>query len=109
DQATHTRPSQDEIEAEVRAKLSRLAGLTVLMGGSRPVFISLLGPDTRKLKVLSEDLMAKLAKIPGISDLESSEQGANPTVAVRIHNELASDMGLTNARIGAALRPLVAG
>ena len=53
--------------------------------------------------------MARLAKIPGIADLESSEKGANPTVAVRINNELASDLGLTTARIGNALRPLIAG
>jgi multidrug efflux pump subunit AcrB len=42
-------------------------------------------------------------------DLESSEKGANPTIAVRINNEIASDLGLTTARIGAALRPLIAG
>ena len=53
--------------------------------------------------------MARLAKIPGIADLESSEKGANPTIAVRINNELASDLGLTTARIGNALRPLIAG
>jgi multidrug efflux pump subunit AcrB len=73
------------------------------------VFISILGPDTKKLTELSEDLMARLAKIPGIADLESSEKGSNPTVAVRIKNEIASDLGLTTARIGAALRPLIAG
>ncbi|MBK8993845.1 MAG: efflux RND transporter permease subunit [Gammaproteobacteria bacterium] len=53
--------------------------------------------------------MAKMANIPDIADLESSETGANPTVAVRIKRELASDLGLTTARIGSALRPLVAG
>ena len=53
--------------------------------------------------------MAKLQKIPGIADLESSEKGANPTLAVRINNELASDLGLTTAAIGNALRPLIAG
>jgi HAE1 family hydrophobic/amphiphilic exporter-1 len=42
-------------------------------------------------------------------DLESSEKGATPTIAVRINNELASDLGLTTARIGNALRPLIAG
>ena len=53
--------------------------------------------------------MTRLAKIPGIADLESSEKGANPTIAVRINNELASDLGLTTAAIGNALRPLIAG
>jgi multidrug efflux pump subunit AcrB len=53
--------------------------------------------------------MARLATIPGIADLESSEKGSNPTIAVRIKNELASDLGLTTALIGNALRPLIAG
>jgi HAE1 family hydrophobic/amphiphilic exporter-1 len=71
--------------------------------------ISILGPDPSKLTELSQDLMARLSKIPGIADLESSERGANPTIAVRIKNEIASDLGLTTASIGNALRPLIAG
>ncbi len=104
------RPSQKEIEKTVRERLSRMAGLeTKIQGNNQPVFISILGPDTGKLTQLSEELMAKLARIPGIADLESSEKGTNPTIAVRINNELASDMGMTTARIGNALRPLIAG
>jgi len=105
------RPSQKEVEQMVRARLAPMAGLQVLIRGNngQPVFISVLGPDAKKLTELSQQLMAKLATIPGISDLESSETGANPTVAVRINNEMASDMGLTTQRIGNALRPLIAG
>lgn len=109
-----SRPPQKEIEKTIRERLARMAGLEMVInsgggGGGQPVFISILGPDTRKLTELSQDLMSRLAKIPGIADLESSEKGANPTVAVRIKNELASDLGLTTARIGTALRPLLAG
>ncbi len=50
-----------------------------------------------------------MAKIPGIADLLSSELGDNPTISVRINRELASDLGLSNALIGNALRPLIAG
>lgn len=50
-----------------------------------------------------------MAKIPGIADLESSEKGQNPTIAIRINNDLAADLGLTNADIGNALRPFIAG
>ncbi|HMN44908.1 MAG TPA: efflux RND transporter permease subunit [Povalibacter sp.] len=104
------RPSQKDIERIVRERLSHMAGLeTKIQGNNQPVFISILGPDTGKLTQLSEELMAKLAKIPGIADLESSEKGTNPTIAVRINNELASDLGMTTARIGNALRPLIAG
>ncbi|HEX6178040.1 MAG TPA: efflux RND transporter permease subunit, partial [Thermoanaerobaculia bacterium] len=110
DLATTERPPQSQFEKSIRDRLSRMAGLTVSINqNNRPVSISLLGPDSGKLTELSEELMARLAKVPGIADLESSEKGANPTIAVRINNELASDLGLTTAAIGNALRPLIAG
>ncbi len=110
DRATSDRPSQKEIEKSIRERLSRMAGLELSIDSqNQPVFISILGPDTRKLTELSQELMARLASIPGIADLESSEKGANPTLAVRINNEVASDLGLTTAAIGQALRPLIAG
>jgi HAE1 family hydrophobic/amphiphilic exporter-1 len=105
------RPPQKDVEKAIRERLKGIAGLEVSMSANngQPVFVSILGPDTQELTRLSQDLMARLAKIPGIADLESSEKTANPTLAVRINNELASEMGLTNARIGGALRPLIAG
>jgi multidrug efflux pump subunit AcrB len=110
DVSKHERPSQQEIETQIRERLAHMAGINLMINqNNRPVSISILGPDTERLTEISEELMARLAKIPGIADLESSEKGANPTIAVRIKNELASDLGLTTARIGNALRPLVAG
>ena len=102
------RRAQKEIETEIRERVNRMAGLTAKIGW-QPVFISVLGPDNAKLTELSQELMRRLAQVPGIVDLESSEKGATPTIAVRINNEMASDLGLTTARIGNALRPLIAG
>ena len=110
DKNTVKRPSQKEVEQAIRTRLSSLAGLSLTVWGqNQPVVISILGPDPSKLTELSQDLMARLQKIPGIADLESSERGANPTIAVRIKNEIASELGLTTASIGNALRPLIAG
>lgn len=110
DRKLSKRPPQTKFENLIRERLVRMAGLTVSINqNNRPVSISLLGPDSGKLTELSQELMARLAKVPGIADLESSEKGANPTIAVRINNELASDLGLTTAAIGNALRPLIAG
>ncbi|WP_116807111.1 efflux RND transporter permease subunit [Steroidobacter cummioxidans] len=104
------RPPQKQIEEQIRKRLANMAGLSLkVQGQNQPVVISILGPENSKLTELSQDLMARLSKIPGIADLESSERGANPTIAVRIKNELASDLGLTTASIGNALRPLIAG
>jgi HAE1 family hydrophobic/amphiphilic exporter-1 len=108
DIAETKRRSQKDIEQEIRGRVNRMAGLTAKIGW-QPVFISVLGPDNAKLTELSQELMRRLAQVPGIVDLESSEKGATPTIAVRINNEMASDLGLTTARIGNALRPLIAG
>jgi multidrug efflux pump subunit AcrB len=103
------RRSQEEMETEVRRVISGIAGVELSVGGDKPIFISILGPDAAKLTEISQDLMKRIAKIKGIVDLESSEKAANPTVAVRINNEAASDLGLSNAQIGRALRPLISG
>ena len=103
------RRSQKDVEKAIRARLSNMAGISLSVGFGGSVFISLLGPDAQKLSEITQTLLAQMAKIPGIADLESSEKGASPGIAVRINNELASDLGLTTARVGNALRSLVAG
>jgi HAE1 family hydrophobic/amphiphilic exporter-1 len=105
---THRR-SQKELEKAIRAKLATIAGIELSVGYNKPIFISILGPDAGKLTEISLDMMKQVAAIKGIVDLESSERGANPTIAVRINENLASDLGLTTAQIGKALRPLIAG
>jgi hydrophobe/amphiphile efflux-1 (HAE1) family protein len=105
---THRR-SQKELEKAIRAKLAAIAGIELSVGWNKPIFISILGPDAAKLTEISQSVMKQIAAIKGITDLESSERGANPTIAVRINDELASDLGLNTAQIGRALRPLIAG
>ncbi|MDE2149973.1 MAG: efflux RND transporter permease subunit [Gammaproteobacteria bacterium] len=106
---TAHRRSQKQIEQAIRARLTSIAGIKLSVGWDKPIFISILGPDAAKLSLISRELMQKMAKIPGIADLESSETGDNPTIAVRVNDELASDLGLNVAAIGNALRPLIAG
>jgi HAE1 family hydrophobic/amphiphilic exporter-1 len=103
------RRSKKELEEAMRARISRIAGVELAVGWNRPIFISILGPDHAALIRISDELMREIAKIPGIADLESSEKGANPTISIRINNDLAADLGLTIADIGASLRPLIAG
>ena len=107
-QKTHRR-SQKAVEKAIRARIANMAGISLSIGFNTPIFISILGPDASKLSEISQDLMKQMAKIPGIADLLSSELGDNPTISVRINRELASDLGLSNASIGNALRPLIAG
>ena len=108
DRTVHKRRTQQEMEAAIRARLNKIAGITLTMG-QKPIFIAILGTDEAKLDDVAHRLMDKMRKIKGIADLEYSQEGANPSTNIKINNELASDLGLTTQQIGAALRPFVAG
>ena len=103
------RRSQKELETAIRARIAKIGGIELAVGWDRPIFLSILGPEPAILTAISQDLMRQIARIPGIADLENSEKGANPTLAIRINNDVASDLGLTIADIGNALRPFIAG
>ncbi|MFC7418585.1 efflux RND transporter permease subunit [Iodobacter arcticus] len=103
------RRSQEDIEKEIRETVGRVAGVQLSVGGWKPIFITVFGPDPSKLTQITGDLMKKIAKIPGVVDLESSEKAFTPTVAIKIDNEAANDLGLNNAQIGSALRSLISG
>jgi hydrophobe/amphiphile efflux-1 (HAE1) family protein len=104
---THRR-SQQEMEKVIRERLAAIAGVTLTVGG-RPIFIAILGSDEAKLDAVAHRLMDKMRGIPGMADIEYSQEGANPATLVKINHELARDLGLSVQQIGSALRPFVAG
>lgn len=105
---THRR-SQKELEMQIRARLQSVAGIELGVGFDKPIYIAILGADADKLQKVIDDVMSKMRKIKGVTDLESSLTGANPTVLIKVNNELANDLGLSVQQIGSALRPFVAG
>lgn len=109
DRHTHKRRSQKDLEKIVRERISKIAGIELAMGWGRPIAVSILGPDPVRLASIAEELLRKFSKVKGVADLESSEKGTNPSLSVRVKNEIASDLGINNAQIGRALRPLIAG
>jgi hydrophobic/amphiphilic exporter-1 (mainly G- bacteria), HAE1 family len=108
--------SVDQISAQLRERLSKIAGITVTqagtldaVGGNKQIEFALKGSDLKELERLSVKVMAKLRDIPGLVDLDSSVKPAKPTIEVDVRREVASDLGLTTAQIGSSLRTLVAG
>ena len=102
------RRSQEEMESVIRERLSSIAGITMSVG-NKPIFIAILGRDEAKLDAAAHKLMDKMRAIKGVADIEYSQEGANPATVIKINNELASDLGLSVAQVGAALRPFVGG
>jgi len=101
--------SQKELERAIRAALKPVPGIELAFGFDRPIWFNLLGPDPETLSKLAEDFSAKVAKIPGIVDLETSEKAANPALSIRLNNAAAADLGISVQQVGATVRPLIAG
>ncbi len=101
--------TQKQFEAKVRQEIRALPGIELSVGYNRPIWINLLGPSNEGLEKVTAEVMEKIAKIKGITDLESSLKANNPAITLKMNDELASDLGLTVSQIGAAVRPLVAG
>ncbi|WP_062207682.1 efflux RND transporter permease subunit [Aureimonas sp. AU12] len=105
----------------LRRDLARVAGLTLsinqasLGGGggggasSKPLQLSVLGDGDAELRRISGGITQALRAIPGAVEVESSIEDEQPTLAVRVRREAASDLGITLQQIGDTLRPLVAG
>ncbi len=108
--------SQKQLAAPIRERLSRLAGLEITYVGAyssvssgKPLQVSVQGADIAVLAELSAQVLQLLHGMPGPVDLDSSLKAAKPTVEVRLNREVASDLGVGIAQVGAALRPLLAG
>jgi hydrophobe/amphiphile efflux-1 (HAE1) family protein len=107
-QAARTR-SQKELERAIRAALKPIPGIELAFGFDRPIWFNLLGPEPDTLSKLAEEFSAKVAKVPGIADLETSDKAANPALSIRLNNAQAADLGITVQQVGDTIRPLVAG
>ena len=106
----------EQMSVPLREQLSRVAGITVThvglldpVGGQKPISVSIQGPDIPTLQRLTTELTARLARVPGLVDLDTSMKAPKPTVAVQVRRESASDLGLSVGSITQVLRGLVAG
>ncbi len=67
------------------------------------------GPDLAKLSEISDALMKKLSRVPGIVDVDSSLIFGKPELGVTVARSKASDLGVSVADVAETLRVLVGG
>ena len=101
--------SQKDLEKAIRKELKPIPGIEPAFGFDRAVWVNLLGPDPATLTELITEFAQKVAKVPGIADLETSEKAAAPALSIRLANDAAADLGITVQQVGATVRPLLAG
>jgi hydrophobic/amphiphilic exporter-1 (mainly G- bacteria), HAE1 family len=87
--------TQKELEKAIRDALKPIPGIEVTFGYDRPIWFNMLGPDPDTLSRLTREFAQKVAKVPGIVDLETSDKAANPALSIRLYNDAASDLGIT--------------
>src|SRR5262249_28998360 len=73
------------------------------------IMYDLSGPDLARLQAYSDQAVARMKKIPGITDLTTSLIGGKPELGAFIDREKAADLGVQVSDVAATLRLLVGG
>ena len=114
--------SVQQMRAPVRERLSRIPGVTLTdlgnlntIGSGKPIQVSVQGQDMVELERIGQRVRDAIGAVntglgrEAIVEVDSSSKPAKPTVTIDIDRALASDLGLSVARLSQALRPLIAG
>ncbi len=100
--------TQKQVEKAIREALKPIPGVEMSIG-DRPIYVALLGPDPKVLEVEVQRLADKVAKIKGITDLETSVKPGLPAFAVRLKPDAVRELGLTPTQLAASLRAFING
>src|SRR5207237_581446 len=74
-----------------------------------PVGSSLDYADDLEMQRVIGEFKQKIAAIKGVTDIDVSLKEGTPALSVRLKPELASEIGITNAQLGATLRAFIGG
>ncbi len=107
-------PDINQVMQEMRAKLSGIPGIQIFLRNPPPIQIggdvtnspyqfTLQSPDTEQLYRVATQFERKMQAIPGIQDVTSDLQIANPQVNVNIDRDKASALGITAQQVEDAL------
>jgi HAE1 family hydrophobic/amphiphilic exporter-1 len=108
--------SATDMSNVMRTALVRIPGVIATVnvdggvgGGGKAIEMSMIGLDLDELDRLSQDLVTRIAAIPGTLDVASSFAVARPALDVNIDREAATDLGVAPQQIGAAVSAMVGG
>ncbi|HEY9158324.1 efflux RND transporter permease subunit [Candidatus Binatus sp.] len=113
------RRSQELVMADARKLMDAFPALRVSVDSIKPweeggyhemaVEYAMRGPDLETLRTYADSLMTRLAKIPGIVDLDSSYEGGLPELQVNIDRSKSADLGVSVDDIAQTMRTMVQG
>ncbi|MDT8340338.1 MAG: efflux RND transporter permease subunit [Longimicrobiales bacterium] len=94
--------------ARIFVRPPRIRGLRTSSSGS-DVALSIQGDDLEELRLIGDEVVALLAGIPGLANLEPSAEESSPELAIELDRERAAFLGLDVARVGQTLRTALDG
>lgn len=80
-----------------------------LGGGDSPIEVKLQGTNLDGLAIAAEQLNEAMLAIPGVVDIETSLQQAQPMLDIIVDRQAASDLGIGLQATGSALRAMLGG
>src|SRR4051812_45329557 len=101
--------SQKDLEQAIRNRLAAMPGVELRVGWNPPIYVALLGNDDAEMQRVIGDFKQKVAAIRGITDIEISLKEGTPALSIRLKPELAAEVGITHAQLGATLRAFIGG
>ena len=106
---SHRHLSQKDLERAIRKRLAAMPGVELRVGFNPAIYVALLGNDDLEMQRVIADFKQKVAAIRGVTDMDISLKEGTPALSVRLKPELASEIGITNAQLGATLRAFIGG
>jgi HAE1 family hydrophobic/amphiphilic exporter-1 len=107
--------SQQQLEQQLRKEVRRIGGLTSYLaaggpgGNSKQIQIQIRGEDEARLQQAAEQIMARIGKVRGATDVGLSTRGQKPELEIELRRGLAGALGLTVGQVAQSLRPAFAG
>ena len=113
--------SRDEIVADLRSRLATLPAASsvgqpishrldhLLSGVRAQIALKIFGDDLDTLRGLAADLRGRLAKIPGVTDLQVEKQVLIPQVKIRLDYAQAARYGVAPGNLLRSLEQMIEG
>lgn len=77
--------------------------------GGKPVSIGIRGSDLQALTAATDDIMAAVKAVKGVTDIQSSFSDADPALDIQLDRDAAASLGIDLSRVGSTLSVLLAG
>jgi multidrug efflux pump subunit AcrB len=100
---------------ELRGLLTELSqvearmALPALFSFKTPIEVEIKGYSLERLRVLSENVRDRLARLPGFRDVETNVQTGNPEVRITYDRQRLAELGLTPYQVATLIRTKVKG